>query len=128
MKLSKQTDLFNKYPELFQRKDLKPQETGMCYGIACGDGWYDLIDVMCSRLLEYDIQFNQIKEKFGGLRVYTIGNSLQAQGVVDMTEAMSFKICEKCGDSGRARNSGWIATMCDQCYNKTQNCDGLDDE
>ena len=39
--------LFNKYPEIFKQKDLPARETCMCWGITCGDGWYDIIDNLC---------------------------------------------------------------------------------
>lgn len=47
MDLKLQNKLFEKYPKIFKQRDLSPQETCMCWGINCGDGWYDIIDRLC---------------------------------------------------------------------------------
>jgi hypothetical protein len=69
--------LLDKYPKLFRQASLSPQDTSMCFGFQCGDGWYNLINWTCSQL-QWDIdrngypqiEFNTIKEKFGTLRLY----------------------------------------------------------
>lgn len=68
--------LFEKYPTLFKDKDKPCSETCMCWGLCCASGWSYIIDDMCNSLMdlqsEYDIDitFDQIKEKYGVLRVY----------------------------------------------------------
>lgn len=68
--------LASKYPMLFRQRSLSMMETCMCWGLECGDGWYGLIEEMCRRLQyicdEFDVvvEFQQIKEKYGTLRVY----------------------------------------------------------
>lgn len=61
----------------------------------------------------------QIKEKFGGLRIYTGKYSDEyIRGVMSMTESMSFEICEICGMNQQVRqndDSKWIKTLCDRC-------------
>lgn len=47
MKTELQEHLFEKYFELFVQKDLSPQETSMCWGMECGNGWYNIIDKLC---------------------------------------------------------------------------------
>ena len=42
--------LFAKYPKIFRDANKSPQETCMCWGLDCGDGWYNLIDVLCCAL------------------------------------------------------------------------------
>jgi len=66
-------ELYVKYPDLFCQKGQSPKETCMCWGIETGDGWIDLIDRMCQELKEKHpwVEFTQIKEKFGQLRVCT---------------------------------------------------------
>ena len=72
-----QVKLFKKYPKIFRQKDLPMTQTCLCWGCECGDGWYDLIDKLCS-MLQWDIDKNrypqieatQIKEKYGTLRFY----------------------------------------------------------
>lgn len=57
MRKELQDKLFNDYPKIFKQKDLSMQGTCMCWGIECGDGWYWLIDNLCSQL-QWDIDHN----------------------------------------------------------------------
>ncbi len=76
MKDELQKALYDKYSDLFANHNKSPQESCMHWGITCGDGWYAIIDHLCEELTDlqekYDIRiiFDQIKEKFGCLRVY----------------------------------------------------------
>jgi len=45
-----QNKLFEKYPKIFGQKDLPMTQTAMCWGISCGDGWYNIIDNLCGHL------------------------------------------------------------------------------
>ena len=95
MRQELQDRLFEKYPRIFSQKDLSPQETCMCFGIACGDGWYDIIDTLCHCIQKYtefkDIKIEacQVKSKFGGLRFYTNSEDPYICGMIRMAEAMS---------------------------------------
>jgi len=42
--------LCNKYPKIFIDRNKSPQETCMHWGFEVGDGWYQLIDVLCEAL------------------------------------------------------------------------------
>ena len=70
MKQELQDKLFKKYPKLYRQHTLSMQETCMCWGICCGDGWFKLIDELSAKLEPYDIEAVQVKAKFGGLRFY----------------------------------------------------------
>ena len=50
MKRELEEKLYEKYPKIFKQKDLSMRETAMCWGISCGDGWYDLLDVLCQEI------------------------------------------------------------------------------
>ena len=55
MKAELQNKLYEKYPKIFGQKDLPMTQTAMCWGIACGDGWYNIIDTLCAHIqLEVD--------------------------------------------------------------------------
>ena len=57
----------------------------------------------------------QIKEKFGGLRLYYEGSDPYIDGLIAMAEATSFKTCEQCGKEGKRRTKGgYIYTSCDE--------------
>ena len=128
-----QNKLFEKYPKIFVQKDLTIYESCMPWGIDCGDGWYTLIDQLCSQIQYYiknqrnwcvgeaktEIIFEatQVKEKFGGLRFYYIGGNGYIEGLTDMAEAMSYHICDVCGAEGKRDSKGLCATRCDK-HNK----------
>lgn len=44
--------LVAKYPKMFKDRHGSTMETGMCWGFQCDDGWFDIIDALCS-LLQY---------------------------------------------------------------------------
>lgn len=43
--------LCENYPEIFCDRHADMSRTAMCWGFECGDGWYALIDTLCSRLM-----------------------------------------------------------------------------
>jgi len=109
-----QEKLYGKYPDLFRQKDMSMQETCMCWGMECRSGWYDLIDELCSKLVEADpnAQAVQVKEKFGGLSFYIIGNE-EAQDIVGKYEEKSHEVCEVCGKKGvMCARGSWLKTLC----------------
>jgi len=132
-----QDKLFEKYPRIFKQKDLSSNETCMCWGITCGDGWYDIIDTLCESI-QQRVQFingqrilvkstlvptkslmltceaGQIKEKFGGLRFYIDGGDDFINGLISMAESISYKTCEMCGSKGKPEGK-WIKTLCEKC-------------
>tara|TARA_R110000823_G_scaffold230090_8_gene357020 strand:+ start:716 stop:1150 length:435 start_codon:yes stop_codon:yes gene_type:complete len=108
-----------------------------------GDGWYDLLFIAFSQMQRIADNtpglpqpvFNQIKEKFGGLRLYyfyPFVDELDDEGItdenprhdtaygsitaiVDFAEEMSNYVCEDCGDKGHQRQiNGWLSTKCDK--------------
>lgn len=61
----------------------------------------------------FPVKFDQVKEKFGGLRVYFSGGDDYVWGLVGMAEAISYKTCEVCGNKGEPNKGGWIQTLCE---------------
>ncbi len=112
--------LVEKYPELFRGKDKPPTESLMCFGCECDDGWFDIINRACALIANYmkytpecpPVEFSQIKEKFGGLRLYYFGGDDYVQGVCRMAEAMSYGVCEVSGERGQLCRAGtWLRTL-----------------
>ena len=125
--------LSEKYPLLFCNRNAPITQTSMSWGFECGDGWYNLIDILC-RNIQHHVDWNhlgsneptspdklaqpvvsQVKEKFGGLRFYLdyyVDDHIQ--GMIQMAESMSHHICEECGNKGKLRNGNWLRTLCDQ--------------
>ena len=133
-----QNQLFEKYPDLFSNKDKDIMHSCMAWGIECNNGWYDIVSSVCWMIKQHEdnvqwqteykqktqldyqsdyfpVKFDQIKEKYGGLRLYFSGGDEYVEGLVSMAEAMSYKICEVCGNRGSPNENGWISTLCDGC-------------
>lgn len=137
-----------KYPILFQDKDKSPQQTCMCWGIECPEGWLELLTELCNKLEFLNNtackQFNvaivatQCKEKFGGLRFYydilplcedenfekTYHIIYELVGdIIRMAEIHSENICQVCGKTLWTKNerkvsTGWIGFYCKECAEK----------
>lgn len=131
--------LYDKYPDLFQNRLKSPMESCLSFGIECNLGWYDIISSLCWMIKEHEdnkkwhkkyleendpkkieqepeyfpVKFDQIKEKYGTLRVYFSGGDDYIQGLVNMSEAISGKTCEVCGNKGKSSGGGWITTLCE---------------
>lgn len=71
--MSKYTEIINKYPWMFEL--MKDRRYPISYGFQCNDGWFDVLDECFKKFAEIDknkeIIIFQVKEKFGGLRIYT---------------------------------------------------------
>jgi hypothetical protein len=56
-----------KYPLIFKDRNADMRTTAMCWGLECGDGWYNIIDVLCGLLTsEYrgaQSRYESIKDK-----------------------------------------------------------------
>jgi hypothetical protein len=56
-----------KYPLIFRDRNADMRTTAMCWGLECGDGWYNIIDVLCGLLTsEYrqaQSRYDFIKDK-----------------------------------------------------------------
>lgn len=110
--------IIEKYPHLFANVGQKGSP--MCFGLEVGDGWAGIISTMCFILQQKDtaktFRFDQVKEKFGLLRVYHTGGNEYMAGVVRMACDISGRTCETCGQPGEQRKGGWIKTLCDRCH------------
>ena len=101
-----------------------------------GKGWEPTIEKMASdveALVGGWVQWNQIKEKFGILRVYTSPLIAEEAGkpeseaptqeawdkaydTISKAEDASEKICENCGNPGSAdTRHSWFLTLCEEC-------------
>lgn len=85
-----------------------------------GKGWADIIDELHENLLGIDPEYtvDQVKEKFGWLRVYITSCSAAAYPLVHVYEEKSSHTCEWCGNPGHTRTDGWMRTLCDSCEEK----------
>lgn len=121
MKKELQDKLYKDFPNLYAQKDLDMTKTAMCWGICCGNGWYDIIRDLSEKLEPFGVQAVQVKEKFGGLRFYLAGYPKEDDAykvvmkAVREAEEASYKTCELCGAPGKSRDGGWVRVLCDDC-------------
>ena len=85
-----------------------------------GDGWVSIVEELNDGLAELypDYEILQIKQKYGGLRYYTVGVGTEGRALIDAAEAKSMRTCEVCGEPGGQDNSYWVETLCDTCRGK----------
>jgi hypothetical protein len=87
-----------------------------CYAI-CGPGWLPAIIPVLEICEAQGVRVVQIKEKFGGLRIYANDAGNQAvRDAIREAETACWKICEECGEPGTRRAGGWVRTLCDGCH------------
>jgi len=131
MKQELEDQLVTRYKSFFRdarqnNPETTMQTSCMFWGLDIDDGWYNILDSVC-RLIENHEEHNvvdeeyhpavaqQVKEKFGGLRLYFSGGDEYVEGVIAMAELLSEKTCEICGSPGHIRGCGWLACRCDDC-------------
>ena len=66
MKQSLDKQLCEKYPKIFADRYKPMTETAMCWGFECGDGWYNILNQLCSNIQSH-IDWKR-KQKAGALR------------------------------------------------------------
>lgn len=101
-------------------------------GFACGEGWWPILEKLCSNIQHYldwknkqaevvpQVTVAQIKEKFGGLRFYYDGGNEHISGMVRMAEAWADASCEDCGAPATKKTSGWIKNVCDKHFDERE--------
>jgi len=114
-------EFLERYKGLFNRATF--------WGLECDDGWLPLIESLVETIL-FDIKTNgmppimidQIKEKFGGLSFYYTGGNETTRGMVFAAQALSRRICEKCGSMKNiGTTKGWIKVLCQDCAKDSPN-------
>jgi len=100
----------SKYPQLFGDRLIS---------FECGKGWNDLIERTFEKIKDSGTKIVQLKEKFGGLRIYADNCHEKVSEILKNTEAESFKTCESCGTKEKVKTEGrWLKTLCPTCRAK----------
>jgi hypothetical protein len=111
--------LIENHPILKRSLNEDPRSPFPMFGIECGDGWYNLIDELCSKiepLVDDDFYVTQIKEKYASLSFYVGSATEEVFDIINEYEHLSIRICESCGKNGRVINHfGWYKTLCESC-------------
>ena len=99
------------------------------FGIECCSGWEKLYRPVIEKINEYNrdhpeepIQIEQIKEKWGTLRIYIDSAPQEIYDLIEKAEQDSQYTCEDCGFRDKVKvkirnTGGWYRTLCERCFN-----------
>jgi hypothetical protein len=122
-------DILERYPAVFGRGPWTLDKTPLGWGFTCGPGWHPILDRLFSdiqKIAQEDVllklEVQQVKEKFGGLRVYVRGGNGRIQDRIAQAEEEAAKTCEGCGGPSPGVNgrAGWLSNICDSCVAKKE--------
>lgn len=126
--------LCKEFPTLYIHRHGNTQYTAMCWGFECDDGWYSLIREASRKIVEVcpNAIMTQVKEKYGNLRLYHIGND-ESLDVEDWACKESKTICEVCGAPGKIVSTsgdryGWLKTLCSKHTEELNHKEIVEDE
>lgn len=98
--------LCQRYPDIFIDRHADRTITGMCWGFCIDDGWFDLIDGLCTAIttqvaagISPPVVARQVKEKTGRLRFHFRGGNEETRRLVRDAEDRSEEICGTCGQA-----------------------------
>lgn len=107
--------------ELIDRIQAKyPGVLDSCFDFSPPDGWELIVEKLIDDLMFVDptLKIDQVKDKFGELRVYTTNASGAREAVnalITEAENASIKTCMVCGEAGKMREkNGWYFVACDE--------------
>jgi len=76
-----------RYPLIFRDRNENMMNTAMCWGFECGNGWYNIIDILCGKLcsewLGAKSRYDFIKDKVGQ-KMYGGSGDIITQGEIDL--------------------------------------------
>lgn len=79
-----------KYPLIFKDRNADMRTTAMCWGLDCGDGWYNIIDTLCGLLTS---DYRSAKSRYEHLLETGVGNVLY--GTKTITQEQIDEACVK---------------------------------
>ena len=87
MKRELDAQLCEKYPLIFKDRNADMRTTAMCWGLECGDGWYNIIDILCGKLcsewLSAKSRYDFIKDRVGEKMYGNASGDTITQGEID---------------------------------------------
>lgn len=101
--------------------DLNKMFPDLSFCACCGSGWNKILIPILECISKHNknnpdslIYIDDIKEKFGSLRVYISGDiSEELDEMVAAAENKSALTCETCGEPGNTHSiRGWLSTYC----------------
>jgi hypothetical protein len=98
--------LYAAFPKLYRGRHKSMDESSMCWGFQCGDGWYqvlyDLSQELSDYLLEHpeiDFEVTQVKSKFETLRFHISYRDVETERMIERAQQRARTTCEITGAS-----------------------------
>jgi hypothetical protein len=113
--------LFAMAPAWFDRSR---EHSLMRFGFECGEGWFELLRELFEAiraLAPTTFSVDQVKQKFGDLRVYVSGETPAIAALITTATEKSRRTCEWCGKSaerGGPPRYSWRVTLCPECQQR----------
>ena len=122
----KSRKLFERFPSIFPPEAIREDLTKSCLAWGCevGPGWFPIVEDMLKKMSSVAIrpqllQLEQIKEKFGGLRVYYSAAAAiekQVDSIVAKAEDAAARTCEHCGQPNtKEQHHVGYNNICEAC-------------
>jgi len=100
--------LYAAFPHLYRGRHKSVYESSMCWGFACGDGWYQLIYDLSQELNNYlaehpavDFEVTQVKSKFGILHFHLDYRDEATRKMIELARLRASMTCELTGQPGQ---------------------------
>lgn len=106
---------YSEYEDAFVAK-YKANLAPRFIGLGIPRGWRPLVEGFMDSVAGTDFKAVQIKEKFGGLRIYGSG---PVTAEYDKAAVKASHTCAICGEEGKLRSTNWLAVLCDKHYDET---------
>jgi hypothetical protein len=116
-----ETDAEKQDPRLASRNLVAdfPEMFADAFDVSVPNGWYSVVWECCSAIHEVapETRIAQVKEKFGGLRIYLDTESTdEIDALIQLATYQCNETCQDCGKPGWLhRKGGWLATRCEAC-------------
>lgn len=121
-------ELLERYPFLKVDSEYNDTEDNAEYlysepGYYIPRGWRNLFLKCCEELREalvkinklQEFKINQLKEKYGSMRIYTNISDPMIDNIINRYEIISQFTCCECGKIATVETTGWICPYCDDC-------------
>lgn len=90
----------------------------MNWEMCVGAGWRPIVRDAVQKIETAGGKINDVKEKFGGLRIYCHSESdteTDIYKIIGEAQKQCSTICEECGMPGKVKSiNGWYKTVCEK--------------
>lgn len=87
-----------------------------------GPGWANIVRPVVERAVAKGVPIAQVKEKFGGLRIYLDVRDKELEEMISEAEFEADVTCEICGTKENVSTRGkyWVKTLCEQHHKERE--------